>query len=300
MNQDWSIQSRGVACSVTGIPFEAGQYFHTILFDDKTVLRREDLSEEAFKQRAPDAPQPFSHWRSKFEPAPPKAPEALGKQTAEDLLRKYMADPNPGLANVRYILALMLERKRQLKELEVRKNEDGSLTRIYQHGKSGEVFVIPDPGLKLSQVAEVQSEVADLLAAPASAPAADAVAVAVAGEAEAEASTASQDSANPEHPPADAQSSELETPATPGGPEENTGDTTPENNESAQGPSIEEGEPNNAEFAEFESDSTGELSHHELPDHPEVAPEVAPEDAAEGAMEEISQASTETDAPESV
>ena len=296
MNQDWSIQSRGVACSVTGIPFEAGQYFHTLLFDDKTVLRREDLSEEAFKQRAPDAPQPFSHWRSKFEPAPPKAPEALGKQTAEDLLRKYMADPNPGLANVRYILALMLERKRQLKELEVRKNEDGSLTRIYQHGKSGEVFVIPDPGLKLSQVAEVQSEVADLLAAPASAPAADAGAVA----GEAAASTASQDSANPEHPPADAQSSELETPATLGGPEENTGDTTPENNESAQGPSIEEGEPNNAEFAEFESDSTGELSHHELPDHPAVAPEVAPEDAAEGAMEEISQASTEPDAPESV
>ena len=292
MNQDWSIQSRGVACSVTGIPFEAGQYFHTLLFDDKTVLRREDLSEEAFKQRAPDAPQPFSHWRSKFEPAPPKAPEALGKQTAEDLLRKYMADPNPGLANVRYILALMLERKRQLKELEVRKNEDGSLTRIYQHGKSGEVFVIPDPGLKLSQVAEVQSEVADLLAAPATAPAAEAASVAVA----AEASTASQDSANPEHPPADAQSSELETPATLGGPEENTGDTTPENNESAQGPSIEEGEPNNAEFAEFESDSTGELSHHELPDHPAVAPE----DAAEGAMEEISQASTEPDAPESV
>ena len=292
MNQDWSIQSRGVACSVTGIPFDAGQYFHTLLFDDKTVLRREDLSEEAFKQRAPDAPQPFSHWRSKFEPAPPKAPEALGKQTAEDLLRKYMADPNPGLANVRYILALMLERKRQLKELEVRKNEDGSLTRIYQHGKSGEVFVIPDPGLKLSQVAEVQSEVADLLAAPASAPAADAGAVA----GEAAASTASQDSANPEHPPADAQSSELETPATLGGPEENTGDTTPENNESAQDPSIEEGEPNNAEFAELESDSTGELSHHELPDHPEVAPE----DATEGAMEEISQASTEPDAPDSV
>ncbi len=130
MNQEWSIQARGVACSVTGIPFEAGQYFHTLLFDDKTLLRREDLSEESFKQRPADAPQPFSHWRSKFEPAPQKAPEALGKQTAEDLLRKYMADPNPGLANVRYILALMLERKRQLKEIEVRKNEDGSLTRI--------------------------------------------------------------------------------------------------------------------------------------------------------------------------
>jgi hypothetical protein len=59
----------------------------------------------------------------------------------------------------------MLERKRQFKEIEVRKSEDGSLLRIYQHGKSGEVFVIPDPGLKLSQVATVQEEVAHLLSA---------------------------------------------------------------------------------------------------------------------------------------
>jgi hypothetical protein len=193
-----------------------------------------------------------------------------------------MADPNPGLANVRYILALMLERKRHLKEIEVRKNEDGSLTRIYQHGKSGEVFVIPDPGLKLSQVAEVQSEVADLLAAPA--PAAEA------------ASTASQDAANPENPPADAQSSELETPVTPGGPQENTADTTPENNEASQDPSIEEGEPNNAESAEFESDSLRELSHNKLPDHTVVAAE----DATEGETEETPQESTDTDAPGSV
>ena len=278
MNQDWSIQSRGVACSVTGIPFEAGQYFHTLLFDDKTVLRREDLSEEAFKQRAPDAPQPFSHWRSKFEPAPPKAPEALGKQTAEDLLRKYMADPNPGLANVRYILALMLERKRQLKELEVRKNEDGSLTRIYQHGKSGEVFVIPDPGLKLSQVAEVQSEVADLLATPSPAPATEA----------AEAPTASQ---NTETPATETQTNELETTTIPG-PEENSDGAAPESDAESQGPSIQEGGPTDTGSDKVESASTDELSHDELSEHSAVAP-----DAIEEVPEEHSEASAETDAP---
>lgn len=280
MNQDWSIQARGVACSVTGIPFEAGQYFHTLLFDDKTVMRREDLSEESFKQRAPDAPQPFSHWRSKFEPAPPKAPEALGKQTAEDLLRNYMADPNPGLANVRYILALMLERKRQLKEIEVRKNEDGSLTRIYQHGKSGEVFVIPDPGLKLSQVAEVQSEVADLLAAPAPAPEAP----------DASASLASQ---NPAPPATDAQTIELETPATPG-PEENTGGNTPESDAASPELSIEEAEPNFTDSTEVESDSTDDRSAEDLSEHSVVTPE----NAIEGAAEQPSEASAETIAPE--
>jgi hypothetical protein len=276
MNQDWSIQSRGVACSVTGIPFEAGQYFHTLLFDDKTVLRREDLSEEAFKQRAPDAPQPFSHWRSKFEPAPPKAPEALGKQTAEDLLRKYMADPNPGLANVRYILALMLERKRQLKELEVRKNEDGSLTRIYQHGKSGEVFVIPDPGLKLSQVAEVQSEVADLLATPVPVPATETAEV-------------SPPSAQAASPAADVQTSELNTPATPAS-EENADGTTPETNEASEDPSTQAVEQNDTESAKVESSLDDGLSDDALSEPDVLVSEDAPEDPAE--------ASAETDAPE--
>jgi hypothetical protein len=171
MNQDWSIQTRSESCSLTGTPFVPGEYFYTLLFDEKPAMRRQDLCEQAYKDRPGDAPRPFSQWRSKFEPAPPKAPEPLAKQTAEDLLRAYMADPNPNLANVRYILALMLERKRQFKEIEVRKSEDGSLLRIYQHGKSGEVFVIPDPGLRLSQVAAVQEEVAHLLSAsPASPP----------------------------------------------------------------------------------------------------------------------------------
>lgn len=90
----------------------------------------------------------------------------MSKQTAEDLLRHYMEEGAEEHMNLRYILALMLERKRTLKEVEVKRGEDGSLTRIYVHGKSGEVFIIPDPQLKLAQVAEVQMQVAGLLGAP--------------------------------------------------------------------------------------------------------------------------------------
>jgi hypothetical protein len=64
---------------------------------------------------------------------------------------------------VRYILALMLERKRILKEREVKRGEDGTLTRIYEHPKTGDIFVIPDPELRLDQVAEVQQQVAEQL-----------------------------------------------------------------------------------------------------------------------------------------
>ena len=43
------------------------------------------------------------------------------------------------------------------------RNEDGSRTLIYEHAKSGDVFTILDPALKLAELGEVQSKVAELL-----------------------------------------------------------------------------------------------------------------------------------------
>ena len=187
MTAEWSIQSRADRCAATQAEFGDGEYFYTLLFDEKDGFRREDLSDAAFRERPADAPAPFSFWRSKYEAAPPPAPEALGKQTAEDLLRRYMVEDSPQHTNARYILALMLERKRVIKEVEVKTADDGKVLRIYENPKSGEVFIIPDPGLKLSQIAEVQMEVAEMLkggvAAEAVVPAEEGAAEPVAAEA---------------------------------------------------------------------------------------------------------------------
>jgi hypothetical protein len=163
MPQDWTIQSRADKCSVTGEPFQDGSYFYTLLFDEPAGLRREDLSEAAWKERN-DNRQPFSFWRSKFELPPPPAPEALGRQTAEDLLRLYMEESSAQHAAARFLLAAMLERKRLLKEVDAKPSADGKLTRIYEHTKTGEIFIIPDPHLRLDQIEQVQQEVSALLA----------------------------------------------------------------------------------------------------------------------------------------
>jgi hypothetical protein len=77
-----------------------------------------------------------------------------------------MADPDPALRNIRYILAVMLERKRIIKEVEVLREEDGSISRVYQFPKTGEALLIPDPQLRMDQIAEVQLELSALLGAP--------------------------------------------------------------------------------------------------------------------------------------
>ena len=165
MTNDWTIQSRSTHCAATGAGFTEGEYFYTLLLLEKGGFRREDLCEQAFKARDASAP-PFSFWRSKFEPPPAAAPETVSKQTAEDLLRSYMLESGPEHANARYILALMLERKRLLREVEVKRGDDDSLLRIYEHVKTGEVFVVPDPQLRLDQVEQIQIQVAGLLGSP--------------------------------------------------------------------------------------------------------------------------------------
>lgn len=161
MAQDWEIKRRSDTCTKTGQAFEDGQTFYTLLFLEKGGFRREDLSEEAWSERN-DNIQPFSFWRSTFELPPPAEPETLEKATAEDLLRRYMEENDPEKANARYILALMLERKRLLKQIE-QQEANGRRLLVYEHVKTGEVFLVPDPELRLDQLAEVQMQIAELL-----------------------------------------------------------------------------------------------------------------------------------------
>ena len=163
MQTDWTIQSRSGRCAATGRDFAEGELFYTLLFRERHGFRREDLSEEAWRARQGDsaAHPPYSFWRGKFEPPAP-VPEPLARETAEDLLRSYMSGHDESHANARYILALMLERKRLLKQIEVKEDDHGR-TLVYEHVKTGEVFIVPDPGLRMDQIEAVQNEVAGLL-----------------------------------------------------------------------------------------------------------------------------------------
>jgi hypothetical protein len=57
----------------------------------------------------------------------------------------------------------MLERKRVIKNKDQVRNETGGRMLIYEHAKSGDVFTILDPALKLAELGEVQAKVAELL-----------------------------------------------------------------------------------------------------------------------------------------
>lgn len=161
MSQDWEIKPCQHACAGTGQPFEDQQKIFSRLMFTAEGYVRQDFSEAGWNESARN--EAVSFWKSVYHAPAPPAPEPLRKETAESLLRDYMTKEDFSRKNAIYILAVMLERKRVLVERDVQVRPDGVKLRIYEHKKTGEIFTVPDPNLRLDELESVQAEVNDLL-----------------------------------------------------------------------------------------------------------------------------------------
>jgi hypothetical protein len=161
MAQDWDIKSRGTACRQCENPFEDMQPYVSILTFEESGYIRGDYCSSCWDKEGIEK-SAFSMWQGVFRLPPAKPEDPVQKENAESLLRKLIEDDAERHINVIYILAVMLERKRILEEKDV-KIADGLITRIYEHRKSGETFVIPDPQLRLDELEHVQEEVIQML-----------------------------------------------------------------------------------------------------------------------------------------
>lgn len=164
MKEPWSIKSRARECAETGKPFEDGQQIRAAIFPDpeSSGYLRRDYDLESWEKRENDAP-PFSTWLTTYEP--PVVEEKVEDVVDEDpetLLQRLVEEDEEHTENARYILAVMLERKKLLRETDTQKIPSGIL-RVYEHRKTGDVYLIKDPQIPLAEVERVQEEVKQLL-----------------------------------------------------------------------------------------------------------------------------------------
>ena len=162
MAQEWDIKPRGTACSACEKEFEDKQLYFSALIHDMAGYNRADFCNSCW-EKAEDEIDPYSTWQGVFMLPPPKEEESLKKETAESLLRRLMEDYDEKNVNIVYILAIMLERKRIFVEKDVQVDNDGAVLRVYEHKKTGETFLIPDPQLELDKLEAVQEEVVTIL-----------------------------------------------------------------------------------------------------------------------------------------
>ena len=164
---EWNIQSRAHACEACARPFADQQPYHTLLYDEKVDrLRRMDVCDACWQSQYSDGARErkgfVSHWQGTYEAPPAHAPDPIQKETAETLLRKLIEQNDPKYIPAGYILAVMLERKRVLKVKE-QLQRDGQRVFVYEQPRTGDIFTIVDPALRLDQLEQVQHDVAALL-----------------------------------------------------------------------------------------------------------------------------------------
>ena len=166
---DWNIQSRAHACQACEAAFADKQPYHTILVEHRREYQRLDLCEKcwtakhgAVSEQAGEQKGFVSHWQGIYHVPPAAPPDPIQKETAETLLRKLLEQNDPNYRATSYILAVMLERKRILKVKEQLRQE-GRRIFVYEHPKTGDLFTIPDPDLQLTQLEDVQRQVAHLM-----------------------------------------------------------------------------------------------------------------------------------------
>ena len=159
---EWNIQSPARHCAATGQAFQEGEAVVSLLLWSQGAYQRLDYAVAARPEGLPEEADLLSSWTAPYKTPVPPPPETLNKDDAEGLLRRLLAAQSPEYANACYILALMLERKRLVKELD-RQTIEGSAVLIYEHVASGETWIIPNPALKLAEMTHVQMQVGDLL-----------------------------------------------------------------------------------------------------------------------------------------
>lgn len=166
LQESWHVRNRSRECSITHTPFTEDQPIVTALFPDpeSSGYVRKDFCESAWTERSPEDEPPFSHWRTKFlSTINHDNQHVVTKQSAEELLKQLVEDDLEHTENTRYILAVMLERQKILRETDTQPTASGIL-RIYEHRKTGEVFIVKDPNIPLDEVEKIQLDVMELLA----------------------------------------------------------------------------------------------------------------------------------------
>lgn len=195
---DWNLRSRSHSCHKCSADFIDGERCNSAVavFENDVVqtLLAEKIAAYAEDPKKPKPPEYvrldfcphcwqelrntlwISSWNSTYSAPEPPAPEPLPRETAESLLRRLMEqDDSVENTSVIFILAVMLERKKILIERKVRHAPDGTMIRVYEHKKTGEIMLVTDPDLGIDELPGVQRRVQALLepTAPAQTPATD-------------------------------------------------------------------------------------------------------------------------------
>ena len=112
MMQQWEVQTATGRCAASGRELGEGEEFYTVLFAEGDSFRRADYSSQAWTEPPEGA---FCHFKSRVPVKEPKKKLLVNDQLLVGFFERLAGETVPIRVQFRFVLALILMRKRLLK-----------------------------------------------------------------------------------------------------------------------------------------------------------------------------------------
>jgi len=156
---DYQIQPNTRRCFVTGHELKPGEKFYSVLLDEGGQLVRHDYSAEVWHGPPEDA---FSFWSGKVSAKDPNKRPPIDDDMLLECFGRLEGQNDPGRVNFRYVVALLLMRRKRLKVDTIRHDDGREILRLCD-ARSGAQHDVINPRLTDDEMASVQEEVLKVL-----------------------------------------------------------------------------------------------------------------------------------------
>lgn len=156
---EYQIEANTRRCAATGRELLPGERFYSVLIDEGGRLARKDFSNEAWQ--GPPA-NSFGFWAGRVPARDEKQRLHIDDDLLVDCFQRLEGQTEPSRLNFRYVVALLLMRRKRFKFEEARTQNDQEILSLRCTRTKTQYRVI-NPRLSEEEMAAVQEEVFKVL-----------------------------------------------------------------------------------------------------------------------------------------
>src|SRR3954454_24070204 len=148
---DYQIQPNSRRCALTGRELQPGERFYSALVEEAQQFVRRDYSLEAWQGPPAGA---FSFWTGRVPTGQEKVKPRFDDDLLEECFHRLEGQTEPGRLNFRYVVALLLMRRRRFK-YETSRLEEGVERMTLRCLRTGAAYEVVNPRLNDEEMLQV-------------------------------------------------------------------------------------------------------------------------------------------------
>lgn len=156
---DWEIKKTLGQCSGTGEEFAVGQDYFAALVETEEGFKRQDFSVEYWQE---NKPQVYCFWKTKMADPQNKKKVFIDDEMLMSFFERLGEETDKEKINFRFVLTLVLMRKRKLKYLSDAIRDGKEIWHMRVAGEGREVTVI-NPHLSEDQIESLSEQMGEIM-----------------------------------------------------------------------------------------------------------------------------------------